>query len=187
MASDEETRNTIAALTGATFSINDTRAQIPKSGGLYAWWIVGSALPGVPASKHPSEPGVDLLYVGIAPKGPASAATLRSRVLGNHLNGNIAASTLRRTLASLLVGELSLTPNKRGEKLILPPPQNAKLSAWQKTYLRMTWHATAQPWLIEAAVIKTLRPPLNLADNDDHPFHSTVSAARKALRRAADR
>jgi hypothetical protein len=52
MASDEETRNTIAALTGATFSIDDTRAQIPKSDGLYAWWIVGSALPGVPASKH---------------------------------------------------------------------------------------------------------------------------------------
>lgn len=185
MAVDVDTQNAIVSLTGATFSIDDTRVQIPKAGGLYAWWIVNTALSGVPVNKHPTEPSTDLLYVGIAPNGAASTATLRSRVVGNHLNGNIAASTLRRTLASLLIGALSLTPTKKGTKVILPRDQNSQLSTWQKTHLRMTWHATPKPWLIEAAVIAALRFPLNLADNDDHPFHATLSAARRALKQAA--
>lgn len=101
------------------------------------------------------------------------------------MQGNIAASTLRRTLAALLMTELALTPLRRGKKVVLPPDQNTRLSSWQQTYLRLTWHDTPHPWLTEAAVISTLRPPLNLADNHSHPFHATLTAARQALQRAA--
>ncbi len=182
---DEHTKATIAALTSNTVSIDDARSQLPKVGGMYAWWVVGSALPDVPANRHLSEPSVDLLYVGIAPNGASSTATLRSRVVGNHLNGNIAASTLRRTLASLLIQSLALEPRMKGTKLVLPAEHNRRLSLWQRTHLRLTWHATPHPWLVEAHVISALRPPLNLADNDGHPFHATLSAARRAFRNAA--
>jgi hypothetical protein len=44
---------------------------------------------------------------------------------------------------------------------------------------------TPQPWLIEAGLIAALKPSLNLADNGEHPFYPTLSAARKALQQAA--
>ena len=47
-----------------------------------------------------------LLYVGVA--GDESSHTLRSR-LRNHFNGNVAASTLRESLACLLAEELNLS------------------------------------------------------------------------------
>src|SRR5690242_3862728 len=102
-----EVQHAVAALKGKTFSLQDARPRIPKTGGIYAWWIVGAPLPCVPVTRHPKEHDVGLVYIGIAPHGPGTKSTLRSRVVGNHLNGNIAASTLRRTLASLLIDELS--------------------------------------------------------------------------------
>jgi hypothetical protein len=42
------------------------------------------------------------LYVGVAPKRPSSRATLRSRIRGQYLAGNIGSSTFRQSLAALL-------------------------------------------------------------------------------------
>ena len=185
MAGHGDIKQAIAALTGRAQTLDIAKPHLPKTGGLYAWWIHKNALAGVPVNKHPTEQALDLLYVGIAPSGVTSKSTLRSRVVGNHMRGNIAASTLRRTLAALLIHELRLTPIKKGTKVILPRHQNAQLSAWQQMHLRLTWHETQQPWLIEAGVIAALQPPLNLADNGEHPFFPTLSAARKALQQAA--
>ena len=185
MAGQGELKEAIAALTSKPHPLDVAKPQLPKAGGLYAWWVHKNALAGVPGNKHPSEQTLDLLYVGIAPSGVTSKSTLRSRIVENHMRGNIAASTLRRTLAALLIDELRLTPIKKGTKVILPRDQNAQLSAWQQTHLRLTWHATQRPWLIEAGVIAALHPPLNLADNGEHPFFPTLSAARMALQQAA--
>jgi hypothetical protein len=125
------------------------------------------------------------LYIGIAPNGPTSKSNLRSRVIGNHMRGNIAASTFRRTLAALLLDVLGLTPVKSGGKVQLPEEQNAQLSRWQHQHLRLTWHAATEPWLLESAVIGKLSPPLNLDGNDHHPFYRTVSDARRRLQQAA--
>ena len=179
------TNQAIAGLTGATVAIDDARTLLPKLGGLYAWWIVGPALTGVPASAHPVEDGVGLLYVGIAPNGPGSKATLRSRVVGNHLDGNIATSTFRRTLAAFLDSPLQLAPIKRGTKVVLSEVHNAKLSEWQRTHLRLTWYATTAPWVVEGRVIAALQPPLNLDKNEQHPFHPKVSGARSLFRQRA--
>lgn len=175
----------VASLTAKAHPLDVAKPLLPKSGGIYAWWVHENALDGVPDNKHPTEATLDLLYVGIAPSGVTSKSTLRSRVVENHMRGNIAASTLRRTLAALLIHELRLTPIKNGTKVILPRDQNTQLSHWQQTHLRLTWHTTAQPWLIEAGVIEVLKPPLNLADNREHPFFLILSAARKALQQAA--
>jgi len=165
--------------------LDDVRAKIPSSDGLYAWWVRRGAIASVPSRPHPTEPGFDLLYVGIAPARASSASTIRSRVLENHLGGNIAASTFRFTLAALLKDELHLVPLKKGKKTVLSSEQNSQLSTWQRANLRMTWHAAAKPWLFEAAVIAELKPPLNIDDNHDDAFRSTVKQARAALRRLA--
>lgn len=175
----------VAELKSKTSSLEEAKAQLPKQSGIYAWWMLGTPLSCAPATKHPTERGLGLVYVGIAPNGLGRKSTLRSRVLGNHLNGNIAASTLRRTLASLLIKELSLEPSKKGTKVVLSKEHNARLSAWQQTHLRLTWHETAKPWDIEDKVIAALQPPLNLDDNEAHPFFETLSAARRALRLTA--
>ncbi len=180
-----EVKKAIAALTAKPVTLDVAKPQLPKSGGIYAWWIARKRLIGVPANNHPTDAELDLLYVGIAPSGPTSGSTLRSRVVGNHMRGNIAASTLRRTLAALLIDELALKPIKTPTKVTLPKAQNSQLSTWQQEHLRLTWHAVAQPWLFEAAVIAQLRPPLNLADNETHPFYKTLSAARRKLQDAA--
>jgi hypothetical protein len=177
--------NAIDDLKGETSSLDEAKAQLPKRSGIYAWWMVGTPLSCAPVTKHPKERGLGLVYVGIAPNGAGSKSTLRSRVVGNHLNGNIAASTLRRTLASLLLADLSLVPLKKGTKVILSPEHNALLSKWQQTHLRLTWHETAKPWDIEDKVIAALQPPLNLDDNEAHPFFATLSAARRALKTGA--
>jgi hypothetical protein len=175
----------ISALTGTPVTLDVAKPLLPKSGGIYAWWLANKKLAGVPENQHPAVPELDLLYVGIAPSGSTSAATLSSRVVGNHMRGNIAASTLRRTLAALLLEQLGLTPIKTTTKVTLPREQNIELSKWQQEHLRLTWHAVAAPWTLEAAVIAAMCPPLNLADNATHPFHATLSEARRKLQAAA--
>src|SRR4051794_5059599 len=77
---------------------------LPGSRGLYAWWVSPGAVPNVGGPAHPREP-FELLYVGVAPKGAQSTATLRSRIHGQHLRGNIGSSTFRQSLAALLLEE----------------------------------------------------------------------------------
>ena len=101
------------------------------------------------------------------------------------MRGNIAASTLRRTLAALLLDVLALTPVEKGDKVQLPKEQNMQLGRWQHQHLCLTWHVAPKPWLLEGAVIAKLRPPLNLAANQDHEFYSTLSDARRQLQLAA--
>jgi len=52
-----------------------------------------------------------LAYVGIAPNGKRSSASIRSRVLGDHLGNAIGSSTLRRGLAAFLWEANDWTPS----------------------------------------------------------------------------
>ena len=85
----------------------------------------------------------------------------------------------------MLIDELGFTPRPTKTKYVLPSQQNRRLSDWQQTYLRLTWADHDEPWKIEDAVIAELKPPLNLAKNASHPFHSTLTAARDRFRQAA--
>jgi hypothetical protein len=179
----------IEALCGPTRTLDEARRPsadggLPAAPGFYAWWGSTEALPGVAAPPHPSEP-VGLLHVGIAPMSAASRSTLHSRVLGNHLTGNIGSSTLRLSLAALLIDELGLSAVARSTKVMLSPTDNGRLSEWQRDHLRLTWCVCPEPWASRDEVIDRLAPPLNLDGSDAHSHDATLKAARAALRATA--
>ena len=121
----------------------------------------------------------------IDPAPPGASATLRSRVIGNHLSGNTGSSTFRFTLASLLLKGKGLHPRRTASKVVLPTEENAELSAWQKDHLYLTWCVVEKPWTLEGEVIAEMQPPLNLSANYGHAFHQTLTEARRAFRQAA--
>lgn len=163
----------------------ERRELLPAAPGFYAWWSRRGALPAVPRVSHPANDEVSLLYVGISPVRESSRQTLRTRVLGNHLNGNVGSSTFRFILAALLIDALQLEPFVRGSKIVLDASDNARLSAWQRDALLLTWSARERPWEIEGDVIRQLGPPLNFAGNAAHAFYPRVRDARAQFRRRA--
>jgi hypothetical protein len=82
---------------------------LPAAPGFYGWWSRRGAVGPVPHILHPLDEEVSL-YVGISPARETSAQTLRSRVVRNHLNGNVGSSTFRLVLAALLIDALDLHP-----------------------------------------------------------------------------
>ncbi|MCW2583999.1 MAG: hypothetical protein JWQ53_2789 [Klenkia sp.] len=173
----------IAALCAQPIRVDEARDAVPAAPGLYAWWGRFGALPGVSGPKHPSAP-VQLLYVGIAPSGSTSQATLRSRVVGDHIRGTTGSSTLRRSLAALL-SEQQGWHSRWTTRPVLVNRDELALSEWMTQTLQLTWAEHPEPWTVEAAVIAELEPPLNLADNTAHPLHGHVSDARRRWREAA--
>ena len=68
--------------------------EVPDRPGLYGWYCNYRLVPDA-QPRLPDPSGWNLLYVGIAPSRSTSKATLRSRVLGQHLGGNVGSSTFR--------------------------------------------------------------------------------------------
>lgn len=156
---------------------------LPREPGLYGWWTLPGSIPGVPRCPHPTEPELDLFYVGISPSSAASSQNLRKRVVGNHIKGNTGGSTFRLTLASLLFEAKGWKPLMT-DRPVLSREDNAALTEWQHEHLRLTWAVHPEPWTIEHEVITTLQPPLNLAGST-HKFGATLSAARRRFKEAA--
>ncbi|WP_131801534.1 GIY-YIG nuclease family protein [Klenkia brasiliensis] len=171
------------ALRSVPLPVPEVPDAIPKAAGLYAWWGRFGALPGVSGPRHPTAP-VQLLYVGIAPNGPTSAATLRSRVVGDHIRGTTGSSTLRRSLAALLVEQQGWRSRWTTRPVLLNRDELA-LSEWMAATLHVSWAEHQEPWSVEADVIVELEPPLNQAENRSHPMHAVVAAARKRWREEA--
>jgi hypothetical protein len=148
--------------------------------------MVPGSIPDVPSHPHPDDAcDLDLLYVGIAPKFAGSRQTIRSRVIANHLGGNTGSSTFRLSLASLLMDAEQFQPVVTAMKCMLTRADNQRLSAWQRSNLSLTWCDQPEPWAIEGDVVAAMQPPLNLADNHDHPFYETMHRARCRFRESA--
>ncbi|MQA35906.1 GIY-YIG nuclease family protein [Modestobacter roseus] len=173
----------LAALRSAPVPLDRVPDEVPVAPGLYAWWGRFGALPGISGPRHVTA-DLQLLYVGIAPNGAASKATLRSRVVGDHIRGTTGSSTLRRSLAALL-SEQQGWRSRWTTRPVLVNADELRLSAWMGEKLALTWAEHPEPWTVEAAVIAELEPPLNQADNRDHPLHPLVQEARKRWRDAA--
>ena len=159
----------------------------PAAPGFYAWWIRPGVLPDVPAARYAEAAPWELLYLGIAPGKPGSAATIRSRVNGQHRRGNTGSSTFRLSIASLLFEREGWRPERRAKKVVLNKKDNTELSCWIRRELALTVTEQAAPWQgpLEAQVIRLLRPPINLERNQTHPFHDDMSAARDRFKAAA--
>src|SRR5687768_16739271 len=110
----------IGRLVGKAISIEQARSArgLPAQPGIYAWWTRSGSIPRVPRCPHPQDDLLDLFYIGIAPKDERSSATLRSRVGGNHIEGNVGSSTFRLTLASVLFQEKGWKPAMRDRPLL---------------------------------------------------------------------
>src|SRR4051812_15513039 len=168
-----------------TIAETEATTGAPGEPGLYAWWAVPDAVPGMPAIPHPSEP-LGLLYVGIAPSNAASAAQLRSRLCGQHIGGNIGSSTFRFGLGALLWESEGWTPRRSASgKYTLDRDDNDALSVWQRDHLRLRWVVVTKPWCFESTVIATMKPPMNREHNQDHPFYDAMGRARAGFREAA--
>jgi hypothetical protein len=150
--------------------------------GIYAWWLIhGDALPNVPATPHPTEP-VGLLYVGVGPGRTGSTRKLWQR-FEDHIT-DTGRSTLRRALAALLYERQGWRPHWTTRPVMARADESA-LTVWLTSHLQVQWLAIAEPWTVEAEIVRLMRPPLNHEHNKAHPFFGELDRARKHFRETA--
>lgn len=138
------------------------RTLVPDVGGIYGWWF-DIDLPGEDATDALSHDRSRLRYIGIAPRAPfngrPSKSTLRRRILRNHLGSRLASSTLRRTLAKQLRGELGLQVSKRtvgsSAKAFMSPADELRLTDWLRRHACVSILVTDAPWEIEAQLLRS--------------------------------
>jgi hypothetical protein len=104
----------------------------------------------------------------------------------NHYKGNAEGSTLRLTLGCLLSDKLGIELRRvgSGKRMTFAQGEEA-LSNWMSENAYVSWIVHEKPWLVEDQVIKRLSLPLNLRDNERHPFHRTLTSIRRDLKRKA--
>jgi hypothetical protein len=157
-------------LSGEPAAIAAAVKRLSRGGGVYAWWAAPSVLPDLPGPPNGSVPTLRLLYVG-------RATSLRGRILRNHLRRS-GSSTLRRTLAGLLLSEGYRTTWT--DRVVLIPEDETRLTAWMHAHLRLTWAEDAEPATVEAELVQRLHPPLNVHGVDPEHLQAAVVAAKDA-------
>lgn len=165
-------------LCGPTLDTDEAAALLPRASGLYAWWAPPGLLPGVSGPPHPSDEGRELIYIGLA-------TNLRTRVGRNHLRGPTGSSTLRRALVALLMPSEGYTTRWTTDRVVPVEADEARLSAWIRDHLRVTWAVHPDPKSVERDVIRELGSPLNQEHNNAHPLYETIKAARATYRASA--
>ena len=184
MTSDDVVAEALAGLAGVRHTRDDAQVMAPRAAGLYAFYGDDQAWRDLDLTPVP---GGQPLYVGKAER------SLNGRDVGTHFaSGKTGSSTVRRSLAALLVDTLELVPVPRNlarpdgsANFGLTPESDARLSRWMEDRLRLaTWTKPDGVWLddLETEVVRTLRPPLNL-DKVGQP-RERLRVARK---RMADR
>lgn len=167
-APSESVDDVIAALQMPLRAVDDVLVSLPRATGLYAWWAATNVLPHLPGPSHPADASVRLLYVGLA-------TNLRTRTTQNHLRRS-GSSTLRRTLAGLLLVELGLR-TRWTDRVVLVDDDELRLTAWMRQQLLLSWCQHGEPRQVEADVIIRLRPPLNVGHTSG-PVRDVISDAR---------
>lgn len=157
-------------LSGAPVALDVAVKRLARGSGVYAWWAAPSVLPDLPGPPNDSDPSWRMLYLG-------RATSLRGRILRNHLRRS-GSSTLRRTLAGLLVSEGYRTTWT--DRVVLVPEDEARLTAWMHEHLRLTWAEDPEPSDIEAELVRRLHPPLNVHGVDPEHIQAAVVAAKNS-------
>lgn len=178
----------LVALAAPRYRLVDAEGHVPTAAGLYAlhgsietWQLLGLG----------ATPDARPLYVGKAER------SLASRDLNTHFRtGSTGQSTVRRTFAALLRGELSLravprnmnTPDDKPTHFSLDLDGDARLTEWMLDRLELAvWEkpaTCANLAAVEAEVIRRWVPPLNIQGNADSPWTSKIRKARQTM--AAD-
>ncbi|MEU4661689.1 GIY-YIG nuclease family protein [Micromonospora chalcea] len=167
---EERVDEALRLLSGPPVALDVAVKRLARGSGVYAWWAPPSVLPDLPGPPNNSDPSRRMLYLG-------RATSLRGRILRNHLRRS-GSSTLRRTLAGLLVSEGYRTTWT--DRVVLVPEDETRLTAWMHTHLRLTWAEDPEPAIIEAELVRRLHPPLNVHGVDPEHIRAAVVAAKNS-------
>jgi hypothetical protein len=177
MTSEAVVAGALESLAGMRLAHGDAVLLVPKHPGLYAFYGDDHAWLDLGLSRAYDG---QALYVGKAER------SLNGRDVGTHFaTGKTGSSTVRRSLAALLVDELALVALPRNlakpdgsANFGLDAASEVRLSGWMEQRLSLgTWSKPEDALLdeIETAVVRRLRPPLNL---------DKVGESRQRLREA---
>jgi hypothetical protein len=164
------TQEALRLLSGVPVELDVAVKRLSRGSGVYAWWAAPSVFPELPGPPNGNVPSLRLLYIG-------RATSLRGRILRNHLRRS-GSSTLRRTLAGLLVSEGYRTTWT--DRVVLVGADEARLTAWMHAHLRLTWAEDPEPEAVEAELVRRLHPPLNVHGVDPEHLQAAVVAAKNA-------
>ena len=167
---EERVDEALRLLTGPPVALDVAVKRLARGSGVYAWWAAPSVLPDLPGPPNDTDPSWRMLYLG-------RATSLRGRILRNHLRRS-GSSTLRRTLAGLLVSEGYRTTWT--DRVVLVPADETRLTAWMHEHLRLTWAEDPEPTVIEAELVRRLHPPLNVHGVDPEHIQAAVVAAKNS-------
>jgi hypothetical protein len=162
-------------LSGVPVGLEVAVKGLSRGSGVYAWWAAPSVFPELPGPPNRNATSLRLLYLG-------RATSLRGRVLRNHLRRS-GSSTLRRTLAGLLVSEGYRTTWT--DRVVLIPEDEKRLTAWMYAHLSLTWAEDPEPATVEADLVRRLHPPLNVHGVDPEHLQPAVVAAKNAYNNAS--
>jgi hypothetical protein len=165
----------IARLVAEPIPSTEVSTRAPAAAGLYAWWASPTVLPELVGPMHPRLRDLRLLYVGVATR-------LRRRLGSNHLRRS-GSSTLRRTLAGLLLDDEHFR-TRWTDRVVLVDADEFRLTEWMSTNLRVSWCEHDAPRDVEAGIIRLLSPPLNV-DHATGPGVELIKAARRHYYRSA--
>jgi len=154
----------------------EAATALPTGPGIYAWWARPEVLPEFPGPVNPVAGELRLLYLGLATR-------LRRRIVDNHLKRS-GSSTLRRTLAGLLLAEEGYRTTWT-DRVVLIPEDEARLTAWMTENLRLTWAEHPNPHEVEMDLIAALAPPLNVDGAARGELRDRVRAAKAAYQASA--
>lgn len=183
MEADRVIGAALTSLAGDRHAYADAIRLVPKRPGLYAFYGDERAWADLElSSAFEDQP----LYVGKAER------SLNGRDVGTHFSaGKTGSSTVRRSLAALLVNELDLlaVPRNRAKpdgsaNFALHPAGEERLSQWMERRLSLaTWCKPDGIDLdaLETTVVRQLHPPLNLDKVGERR-----TELREARRRLAD-
>lgn len=169
------TEEALRLLSGVPLGLDVAVKRLGRGSGIYAWWAAPSILPDLPGPPNRATPSLRLLYLG-------RATSLRGRILRNHLRRS-GSSTLRRTLAGLLVSEGYATTWT--DRVVLVRADEARLTAWMSAHLLLTWAEDPEPATIEADLVRRLHPPLNLSGVDPEHVQAAVVVAKNRYNASA--
>ncbi|MGC5585637.1 GIY-YIG nuclease family protein [Ornithinimicrobium sp. W1665] len=185
MTGDHAIATVLESLAGTRHAHADAVRLVPTEPGLYAFYGDDRAWAELRLSPaFDDQP----LYVGKA------ESSLNGRDVGTHFAaGKTGSSTVRRSLAALLVDELALaaTPRNvakpdRSANFGLDDPSEHRLTSWMEQRLSLTtWSKPEGTDLvkIETKVLHHLRPPLNLTHVQEPRVR--LRAARRRMARTA--
>jgi len=145
-----------------------------KMPGMYSWWVdVEGAEELSSGLGHPIEAG--LIYVGLAgatrwPSSKKSGNSLWGRLVGMHLGNKADKSTLRLTLGAIL-----------GARLGWDSIDESAVTRWMETHLSLVpivLEDADQLGRVEAEVLKSIDPPLNLSRVSRNAVRTRLSRLR---------